>query len=349
MTVSFGLVGCGGAAVDLAAAIDKVPDARIAAAFDRRIDNAKDLAGSRGATVHDDLDALLSDDAVDIVYIGLPHDVLAPTATKAIDAGRHVLVEKPMALTVEAIRELERAAAARGVLAGVVFETRHVAAIGAARDLIRSGAIGSVRAIRIQTVIDKPARYWQSGATGRVADDWRAHRERAGGGVLLMNSIHQLDVVRWLTGREFVRATGDVALAGDGIDVEDRASATLRLDDDTIVSLTATASSPGATDQERIEIDGTHGRLDLPDPYSDDPAQLYLGHIWEGLASGRWHPIDPEPVDPYVPFVEAVTAAVSGRTAMPATTRDAAAALATVLAVYESAATGRAVDIDMPR
>ena len=349
MTIGFGLVGCGGAAVDLATAIDKVPGVGIVAAFDRRIENAEDLARPRGARVHEDLASLLADDAIDIVYVGVPHDLLAPTATQAIEAGRHVLVEKPMALTVDGIRDVGRAAATRGVLAGVVFETRYVAAFRAARDLVESGSIGSVRAIRIQTVIDKPARYWQSGASGRVADDWRAHRERAGGGVVLMNSIHQLDVVRWLTGREFVRAIGDVALAGDGVDVEDRAAAALRLDDDTLVSMTATASSRGATDQERIEIDGTHGRLDLPDPYSDDPAQLYLGHIWEGLASGRWHPIDPDPVDPYVPFIEAVARAVTSGADMPATTEDAAAALATVLAIYESAATGRSVDIDMPR
>lgn len=349
MAIGFGLVGCGGAAVDVARALDLVPDARIVAAFDRRAEHAEDLARARGATVHADLGSLLADDAVDVVYVGLPHDLLAPTATEAIHAGRHVLVEKPMALTVEHVRALERLATERDVRAGVMFETREVAAIRSARDLLRSGAIGSVRAIRIQTVIDKPARYWQSGATGRVADDWRAHRERAGGGVVLMNTIHQLDLVRWLTGRKVVRVSGQVAAAGDGVDVEDRAAAALTLDDGTLVSLTATASSPGARDQERIEIDGSHGRLDLPDPYSTNGAQLYLRHIWEGLASGRWHPIDPEPVDPYVPFLEAVVAAVASGDPMPATPDDAAAALATVLAVYEAATTGRTVDIDMPR
>jgi UDP-N-acetyl-2-amino-2-deoxyglucuronate dehydrogenase len=345
VTVGFGLVGCGGAAVDVAKALDLVPDARVAATFDRTTAYAEDLAASRGATVHQDLDALLRDPAVDIVYVGLPHDLLEPTALRAIEAGHHVLVEKPMALNLEGIGRIEQAATERDRQAGVVFELREVAAMAAARELIRDGAIGTLRSVRIQAVIDKPASYWRSGATGRVADDWRSHRDRAGGGVVLMNAIHQLDLVRWLTGREVVRVIGEVAPAGDGIDVEDRAAAALRLDDGTLVSLTATAHSPGATDQERMELDGTHGRLDLPDPYTDDPVQLYLGRIWEGLAPERWHPIDPPAVDPYVPFLTRVADAVAAGAPMPAGTRDAAAALRVVLAIYASAEAGRAIDL----
>ena len=347
MTVGFGLVGCGGAAVDIARAIDQGTDTRGAATFDRLASNAEDLATGRGATVHPDLDALLADPAVDVVYVGLPHDLLEPTARRAIEAGRHVLVEKPMALTVEGIRGLADAARERDLLAGVVFELRQVAAIGAARRLLQDGAIGNVRSIRIQAVIDKPASYYASGATGRVIDDWRAHRDRAGGGVVLMNAIHQLDLLRWLTGREVIRVVADVAMAGEGVDVEDRAVAGLRLDDGTLVSLTATAHSPGAADQERIELDGTDGRLDLPDPYTDRPTQLYLRRIWEGLAPDRWHPIDPPAVDPYVPLIAGVADAVTtgGATPLPASAADAAAALAIVLAIYESAASRRAVDL----
>jgi len=346
MTVGFGLVGCGGAALDIARALDHVADARIAAAFDRRTSNAEDLAASRGATVHTDLEALLGDPSVDVVYVGLPHDLLEPTALRALEAGRHVLVEKPMALTVEGIQRVEAAARARDRQAGVVFELREVAAIGAARQLVRDGAIGALRSVRLQTVIDKPASYWRSGATGRVADEWRAHRDRAGGGVVLMNAIHQLDLLRWVTGREVVRVTGEIELAGEGIDVEDRAAAAIRLDDGTLVSLTATAHSPGARDQERIELDGTHGRLDLPDPYLTKPTQLYLARTWNGLAPDRWHPIDPPSVDPYVPFLAGVTAAVAGHARMPTGPRDAAAALRVVLAIYASAASGRAIALD---
>jgi myo-inositol 2-dehydrogenase/D-chiro-inositol 1-dehydrogenase len=161
-----------------------------------------------------------------------------------------------------------------------------------------------------------------------------------------MNAIHQLDLLRWVTGREVTRVVGDIAPAGDGIDVEDRAVAALRLDDGTLVSLTATAHSPGALEQERIELDGTDGRLDLPDPYTTRSSQLYLRRMWEGLAPDRWHPIEADPVDPYVPFLTRVAGAVAGGGPMPATTRDAAAALRVVLAIYESAARGRAIDLE---
>jgi predicted dehydrogenase len=318
----------------------------VVATHDRARDHAADIAASRDAAVHEDLDGLLADPAVDIVYIALPHDLLAPTALRALEAGHHVLVEKPMALRVEDIVSIEDAARARGRVAGVMFELREVAAIRTARDLVGSGAIGDVRQVRIRTVIDKPATYWQSGWSGRVVDDWRGRRDRAGGGVLLMNAIHQVDLVHWVTGSAFVRAIGDVAEPSPGVEVEDRGGALLRLDGGVQAVLVAHAASPGASHQERIEIDGALGRLDLPDPYTHDPLLAYFHRPWDGYAQDRWHEISSTPVDPYVAYVDTFTSAIETGGSAPAGPRDAAAALATILGIYESSATGRAIDID---
>jgi predicted dehydrogenase len=344
--LGFGIVGCGGAALDVARAIDAVPRARVVATHDRARDHAADIAASRDAAVHDDLDGLLADLSVDVVYIGLPHDLLAPTALRAIETGHHVLVEKPMALRVVDIASIEDAARAGDRAAGVMFELREVAAIRAARDLVGSGAIGDVRQVRIRTVVDKPATYWQSGWSGRVVDDWRGRRDRAGGGVLLMNAIHLVDLVRWVTGSGFARAIGDVAEPPPGVEVEDRGGALLRLDGGAQAVLVAHAASPGASHQERIEIDGTLGRLDLPDPYTRDPLSAYFRRRWDGYAQDRWHEIASTPVDPYVAYLDAFTSAIETGSETPVGPRDAAAALATILAIYESSATGRAVDID---
>jgi UDP-N-acetyl-2-amino-2-deoxyglucuronate dehydrogenase len=344
--LGFGIVGCGGAALDVARAIDAVKRARVVAAHDRVRDHAMDLAASRDASVHEDLEGLLQNPSVDIVYIALPHDLLAPIALRALESGHHVLVEKPMALRVEDIASIDDAARAHERAAGVVFELREVAAIRAARDLVRNGAIGDVRQVRIRTVIDKPATYWQSGWSGRVVDDWRGRRDRAGGGVLLMNAIHQVDLVRWITGSSFTRALGDVAEPSPGVEVEDRGGALLRLDGGAQAVVVAHAASPGASHQERIEIDGTLGRLDLPDPYTSGPLSAYLRRPWDGYAQDRWHEIASTRVDPYVAYLDAFTSAIERASAAPVGPGDAGAALATILAIYESSATGQAVEID---
>jgi UDP-N-acetyl-2-amino-2-deoxyglucuronate dehydrogenase len=346
VTLGFGIVGCGGAAVDVARAIDAVAGARLVAAHDRVPGNAADLAAPRAATVHASVESLLADPSVDVVYVGLPHDLLAPTALRALEADRHVLVEKPMALRIEDVRAIADAAIERGRAAGVLFELREVAAIRAAHELVTGGAIGEVRQVRVQTVIDKAASYWRSGPSGRVIDDWRSRRDRAGGGVVLMNSIHQLDLVRWITGSPYVRVMADMGAPTPGVEVEDRGVALLRLDGGAQVALAAQAHSPGARSQERIEIDGTLGRLDLPDPYTPGPLKAYFRRPWGEFAQDRWHDIAPPTVDPHVAYLERYTSAVAEGRAAPVGTAAAAAALSAVLAIYRSSSSGEAVVLD---
>ena len=96
--VRYGIVGCGGAAVDVAAAIARLGTARVTATNDLRPELAADLAAPSGGTVHATLDGLLSDPLVDAVYVALPHDLLAGVAARVLASGRSALVEKPMAI-----------------------------------------------------------------------------------------------------------------------------------------------------------------------------------------------------------------------------------------------------------
>ncbi len=342
------IVGCGGAAVDVAQAIDALPGVSLVAAHDRDESRAAALAGPRGGTSYPVLADLLSDEAVDVVYVALPHHLLASTATLALMAGKHALVEKPMALDEPAIASLRQLAYERQLRLGVFFELREAGPFRAARRLIESGAIGDISAVRIRTIIDKPMAYWQSGPRGTVPDGWRSRRADAGGGVVLMNSIHQLDVVRYLTGLSFVRALAETATLTAAVEVEDCAAAVLRLSNGALVSVVASAHSPGATRDERIEIDGAHGRLDLPDPHGPGSIRLFLRRPWREFAAGEWIPVDAPPVDCHLQLLRGFLDAVRTGTAPPASAADAAAALATVLAIYRSAGTGRAAEIAAP-
>lgn len=338
-----GIVGCGWAATDIARAIDALPDGHVAAMYDPDRARTAELAGRYGGTVHDTLDALLDDPAVDIVYVGTPHNILAPTAARALAAGRHVLVEKPVALDVASVAELKLLAEERGRCLGVVLELRESGPVRQAKSLIDAGAIGAVRSVRIRTIIDKPAGYWTTGPRGELG--WRAWRAQAGGGVVLMNSIHQLDLVRFVTGLTFVRALADVATQTAAVEVEDCAAAVLRLSNGALVSLVANAHSPGAAYEERIEIDGADGRLDLPDPYQPGVLRVFLRRPWRDLPAGRWVDVDADTVDTYIELVRGYLRAVRAGSPPPAGADDASAAVATVLAIYGSAESGKAVDV----
>src|SRR5262249_41866493 len=142
--------------------------------------------------------------------------------------------------------------------------------------------------------------YWHSGQPGQQYDGWRTRLATAGGGVVLMNSIHQIDVVRHVTGLSFTWASAATARLVAPVEVEDSAAAVLRLSNGALANLVASAHSPGAAHQERIEIDGALGRLDLPDPFGPQGLRLYLRQTWDRLPAGEWLDIEVPAVDSYL-------------------------------------------------
>jgi predicted dehydrogenase len=323
----------------------KLQDATLVAVHDTQEEFATQSTRVHGGVVHKSLDDLLADSAVDVVYIALTHDLLAPTAQHALAAGKHVLVEKPMALDEDSLEALRRSATERGLVLGVNFELRETGAVRESRRLIHAGAIGDVRAVRIRTVIDKLESYWSSGPQGTVATGWRSQRTSAGCGVVLMNSIHQLDLVRHIPGLSFVRAIAEIATFSAQVEVEDYTAAVLRLSNGAVANLVAAAHSPGARREELISIDGAQGRMDLPDPYRPGRVRLYLRRPWEGLEARHWHEVVPPVANGRLELLRHFLQAVRTGGTPPAGAGDAAAALATVLAIYRSAASGEAVPI----
>ncbi len=334
MTAPFGLgiVGCGWAAGEIARVGATLPGLRIVAATDTDPGRAKSFADQTGARVAPDLDALLADPAVDTVYVGLPHYLLASVAERALLARKHVLVEKPLALSAAEALRLGALADTLGLKLCVFFELRKSGPIELARRLVSGGAIGRPRLVRIRTVIDKKLSYWGTDAT----PSWRASKREAGGGVVLMNTIHQLDTLRYVTGLDYVRASAEIDTFTAPAEVEDSAAATLRLSNGGIVSLTAAAHSPGGMGEETIEIDGERGRLDLPYPFGDDPLRLY---------DGSWTDQPTTAVDMHQKMLAGFLDAIRTNGPVPAGASDAAAALAAVSAIYRSAAEGRAITI----
>jgi predicted dehydrogenase len=342
----FGVIGCGGAAVPVCAAIAASPLIELAAVHDLDLGLARDLGERYGAYVAAMLEDLLNDSAIEAVYIAVPHHALAPLARRALKAGKHALVEKPMATTIAEADDLIALAETRRVALGVFYELRYHHAYQHARELIQTGAIGKVIGVRIQTLIDKPSAYWSVGLTGRSASPWRAIKAQSGGGVVLMNSSHALDAFRYLSGLEVVGVSAEIGTLVAEVEVEDTAAAVLRFDNGAIGSLFAGAHLAGAcTGDERFDIYGTHGQLRLPDAYSNNGLQVYLRRDWAGLTAASWHTLPTDTTDVYARAVEGFARAVQRGEPAPISGQDARQVLATILAIYQAAAEQRTVTI----
>lgn len=330
-----GLIGCGWAAGEIVRASRRLPSFRILAAYDTDHARALALAEKAATKVADSADAIIANPEISAIYVGVPHALIAPIVRRALEAGKHVLAEKPLSLDpAEALRLSEIAKRARLKLA-VFFELRRASTVTTAKRLLDNGEIGSPRIVRMRTIIDKRMDYW--GEPGKP--NWRASRDIAGGGVLLMNTIHQLDTLRYITGLDYISAQGDIATFTATADVEDAGSATLRLSNGAILNIIASAHSPGANHEETIEIDGTAGRIDLPDPFGIAPLRLYRSE------TKVWNDIAVDGIDSHLKMLQSFADSILHDEDVPASARDAAAAVAAVQAIYVSAKERRTVDI----
>ncbi len=344
----FAIVGCGSAALPVCAAIATSPLAELAVVYDQDHALAADLAQSYHVTAAPSLDSVLTDPAVDAVYIAVPHNRLAALARLALEAGKPVLVEKPLAITLADADALIDLAEAHGLALGVFYELRYNAAIAQARALVQAGVLGPVQSVRIQTLIDKPLSYWQAGYTGRSHSPWRGQRAQAGGGVVLMNTSHLLDAVWYITGLEVVRVSAEVDTRIAAVEVEDSAAAVFRYDNGALGSLIVGAHLPGAAQgDECFDLFGSEGQLRLPDPYGADPLQVYVRRAWPefNLPGATWTTLALPPAPIFTQAVEAFALAVQHGGPAPTHGRDARRVLATVLGLYQSAAEGRVVTL----
>jgi UDP-N-acetyl-2-amino-2-deoxyglucuronate dehydrogenase len=349
VSVRFGIIGCGGAAIPVAAAMAASPLASLERVYDLDTTLARDLGERYGAAPAMTLDELLGDAGIDAIYIAVPHDRLAPLARQALESGKHALVEKPLALTLADVDDLIALAARRRLALGVFYELRHATPLVQARELVSAGAIGRIVGVRIQTLIDKPATYWEFGLSGRVASPWRGLRARAGGGVVLMNSSHLLDAVHYITGLEVVGVSAELGSLVASVEVEDSAAATLRYDNGAIGGLFAGAHLAGASvGGECFDIYGTHGQIMAPDPYGDGALQVYLRQSWSELPAGVWQQLPSSPAPLYTGAIEAFARAVQRGEPAPTGGHDARRVLAVVLAIYQAAAERRTIAIKAP-
>jgi 2-desacetyl-2-hydroxyethyl bacteriochlorophyllide A dehydrogenase len=336
----FGLIGCGEIAVENAVALRAAVNATITYTADLELDAARGLAAATAARFTNRVEELLASPDVDAVLISTPHHLHATFAVQAAQARKHVVVEKPMATSVGDCDRMIAAAAAAGVRLSVCYVQRFNAVAERAKALIDAGLLGQPMGSRIVFGQWRSPDYWTKGLTGRSTGDWRARRETAGGGVLIMNACHLLDCVSWLVGSEIREVTACMATLGQAVEVEDSISMSYRYACGALGTLEATTTLIGPHAHEQT-IRGEHGQLVIgPD------LRFWSTRTVEGYESGRWHTVKRlRRIPERHRFFEAFADAVLDGTPAPVLAHEARAVQAAIEAAYSAVASRRIVTI----
>jgi predicted dehydrogenase len=263
--------------------------------------------------VETDWRALVARDDVDVVDVCTPGDTHAEIAVAALEAGKHVLCEKPLANSVaeaETMADAAKAARARGVRSMVGFTYRRVPAIKLARSLVADGQLGEVRHVRAQYLQD-----WLIDPQAPLS--WRLDKTRAGSGALGDIGAHIIDLTQYITGERIVGVSailetfvkerpvaasfgGLAGTAGEGtgpVTVDDAAIFLGRFSGGALATFEATRFATGRKNSIRIEINGSDGSLAFD---FEDMNVLHVLQNSDGAQAGFRRILVTEPEHPYI-------------------------------------------------
>lgn len=347
-TLNVGIIGCGVIAKTHAAALAAIPEVNLTAVCDIDPARAQAIAGEFGAgRVFTDYDAMLTSGVVDAVCVCSPHPTHAAIVIAAAAAGVHVLVEKPISQNLAEADAMIEAAAAAGIFFGGIFQRRFWPAAQRLRQAIDDGKLGRLTMAECQIRIWRPREYFDR-------DDWRGKWATEGGGALMNQGIHVVDLMQWYMGPvvEIYARYGTLQHA-EYIDVEDTVVATVVFANGALGTIqAATTISPDLGFRVAVHGD-SHAYASIWEQPEGTEAEVDIWTIAgeaehnDLLASGR-HTVPGFPGFHQRQIEEFVQAVLAGRE--PAVTGAAARnALEIILAIYESSRTGRPVTLPLDR
>ena len=249
--LGFGIIGCGMIAKFHAKAIADVRGAKLVACFDQVPAAADKLAETTGCKAYHKLDDMLADPAVNVVTIGTPSGAHMEPAVAAARAGKHVIVEKPLEITLRRCDQIIEACRKAGVVLSTIFPSRFHDSSQELKRAVDGGRFGRLTLGDAYVKWYRSQAYYDSGA-------WRGTWELDGGGALMNQAIHSVDLLTWLMGPVVEVRAKTARLAHERIAVEDVALATVEFANGALGVIEATtAVYPGYL--KRIEIHGNEG------------------------------------------------------------------------------------------
>ncbi|AMV20069.1 Gfo/Idh/MocA family protein [Planctomyces sp. SH-PL14] len=346
MTYGFGIIGTGMIAHFHAKAIEAIPNAKLVGCFNQTAARAEKFAEETGCKAYTSLDDLLADPQIQVITICTPSGAHLEPALAAIQAGKHILIEKPLEITLERCDRVIQAAEKAGVKLGCILPSRFSEANLALKSAIVSGRFGKL------TLGDTYVKWWR---TQQYYDGggWRGTWALDGGGAYMNQAIHNVDLLLWFMG-DVAQVCGLTStLAHDRIEVEDVGTAIVKFKSGALGTLEATTSAwPGLL--KKTEIHGTQGSAIVE---QDDILMWEFADAQPDDASIREHfarktgntggAADPKAISfrgHQLQFENFLTAIKTG--GQPAVDgREGRKSVELILAIYESARTGRRIDL----
>ncbi|MDX2315810.1 MAG: Gfo/Idh/MocA family oxidoreductase [Gammaproteobacteria bacterium] len=345
MSHRFGIVGGGMIAPVHLAAIRALPGAQATGIMDHGSGQGKILAPELDATGANDLDAFIARDDIDIITVATPSGLHHQAAVKAARAGKHCIVEKPIDIQLSRIDEMIAAHRQSGTLLGGIFNTRYSEAAGLLKRSVEAGRFGRL------TFASAVGPWWRD-QSYYDASAWKGSWALDGGGALMNQGIHSIDLMQWLVDSPVAQVSGRIAtLAHENIEVEDTGVASVAFENGALGTIACTTSMwPGHF--RTITLAGSEGTAVLADanllvwqfrdalPEDASIRQRYLALPGAGIGAS-----DPSAGLDYeghrAVFADFVAALDAG-TPAPVDGQEARKAVATILAIYASARLGGA-------
>lgn len=246
----FGIVGCGAAAAFHAQSVAALENAVLQGVCSKSAAAAESFAARYGGKVYERFEALLEDPQIDTVCICTPSVFHAQQAITALRSGKHVVLEKPMALRVEEADAVIAACEESGKLLTVIFQSCFNEDVQKLRALVAENAFGRISQVHLTMPYWRDAEYFTSST-------WKGRRAFEGGGALMNQGIHGINLLQHILGMPQVLCA-QVGTAVHAIEVEDSAAALIRFENGAMGSIQAsTCAWPGAP--RRLEIYGDKG------------------------------------------------------------------------------------------
>jgi len=330
----FAIIGCGTMGQRHTEIITATKGARVVAVFDTDARRSAELAGKYNVRATGSFESIVRADDVDVVMLCTPSSLHAEAGIAAAEAGKAIFTEKPIDTEPARGRQLIAAAKAKGVCLSVVSQNRWIEGAWALKQALDTGLLGRPLHAHVSVKWHRDDKYYTS-------SDWRGRWSGEGGGVMMNQGIHYLDLLLWYLG-EVAEVEAMIATTRSVIETEDIGLGLIHFANGALAAVeVSTCAYPGFP--ERLEIHGSKGSCAI------EQGKIAFWKTSDGVEPPATHWEPPTPPDfpaKYIPFQRQYRdflAACAQGTSPVVRPEEALCVIETVLAFYESARTGAAV------
>ena len=253
--LKYGLIGAGSSAGNIATSLKTIDHAKLIAIAAKTKEEAAALEDKLDeGVICENYENLLKIEEIDAVIISVPHSLHHPITMAALKAGKHVLCEKPLAVTMEQGNEMIAAAKEKNLKLGTFFQMRFDDAAQKAKEIVEDGTLGQLLHAQVNVMWYRDQDYYDN-------SPWRGKWATEGGGSLINQSCHSIDLMTWLVGKPKT-VFGVFGAKTHKIEVDDNSAAVVLFDNDVYASIqTSTSLQPGYSG--KINLYGSKGSISL--------------------------------------------------------------------------------------